>query len=426
MRENEQNSETSCVQQQPTKKHRREGKNGRKEDACADDVRDDSDGISNASDESFSQSFSDSYDEESAASYVYCSEDKDGSSCSGITEEEKDYFGDSSVSGFSDDDDEESSQVAWEDSDENEDLREDYPSTAKWLSTDGLTKKITKKHGRIKFNLARKVFTTKYKIKLIRIFDQLTVIIDSFNLIYLIRKTTDFSVIKIDYFRVTDAVCLNGSIILCSAHSAYLKRLSLDGTVTDIRKDNGNIRRMATHTGHGLLYTLGNSLCVYNEKLIMKNIFKGDFSDICVSNSNVLALRENGDIFVFDHLLNFVRKCTFDTKFRFQGIFATDSHYFVKTETGFFVLDDALRPAKEFTNLKTPATALAHSGNFVVYGSDYQNSLRIIKDELEAYGKFPFSKVKIPPIHAMAFTSDSLYIGHSNSLSIMKISYSSG
>lgn len=352
------------------------------------------------------------FDDESQASYIY---DSERSNSSVDTQDEKDYFGDSGVSA-----DSESSGVAWVDSDEDNGLREDFQTSAAWLSTEGLTKNIQKKTKKISFKLSRKLFTSKHKIKLFRAFDTLKVAVDTFNVIYLIRGPDDFKAYKIDFFRITGFVYFSNRLLFFSSASSFLKELSLDGGVSEINKRTGSIRKMCVGDG---LYIAADKLTRFDENLNAKEVFNHAFTDICANRRHVACLNANGDVFVFDPRLNLVKRHSFPGKFQFKGIFCTEENYFLSTEMGFCVLNDRFEIVREFTNLKSYATGLVSNDDFVVYGADYQNSLRILRRGLVCYDRFPFSKVWINPISCLDVRGDTVYFGHSKFVSSLKISY---
>lgn len=370
-----------------------------------------------------SSDLDDVYDNDSQASLIYNSEDNDTSSAD--TEDEKDYFGESSISLEPSE-----SEVAWVDSDENEDLREDYPNSATWLLTEGLTKTIQKSTKKISFKLNRKVFTTKCKIKLFKsisinstnnVISSLRIAVDTFNLIYLITDFDNFKVYKIDYFKISSFVHFNGRLLFSSNSSSFIKELSLDGKVTDINKRTGHIKKMCVDSE---LYVIGDKLYRFDKNLNLKDVFNSEFIDICVNKNNVVCLKENGDIYVFDKSLCFRKKYSLPGKFQFRNIFGTQKNYFIAVESGFYVLDLHFELVKEFSNAKGLPTDLVFNNDFVVYSTNYQNGLRIVKDGLISYDRFPFSKVKIDPISCLDFQNDVLYFCHSKFVSMLRLTYS--
>lgn len=357
------------------------------------------------------------FDEDSQASYIYDSDDAGSDASSVNTQDERDYFGDSSVS-----EDTGSDNVAWVDSDENEELREDLQASAPWLSTQGPARLVQRRTKKIGFKLSRKVFTSKHRIRLFKAFDKFRVAVDTFNVIYLIYGPEDTKAYKIDFFRISDFVYFGNRLLFSSTRSAFLKELSPDGKAQDINKRTGNVRRMCA--GQGGLYVAADKLFRFDTGLNSKEVFNHAFTDVCVNRRCVVGLDASGDVFVFDSRLNLIKKHSFPGKFRFKSVFCTEENYFLSTETGFCVLDDRFEIAREFANLKSYATGLVSNSDFVVYGTDCQNSLRIVKAGLACYDRFPFSKVWIAPISCLGIQGDTVYLCHSRYVSSLRITYS--
>lgn len=392
-----------------------------------------SDNISDNSGDNNSDNISDNAD------YLYDSDEDNSSSIN--TEDEKDYFGDSSEISS------ECSEVAWADSDDDNEIREDYKDSATWLNSTGLAKKLERKTKKIQFKLTNKIFNVKSKIKIFKIIksennliEKCTnlnknndsniknydiqfskIAIDSFNIVYLINTFEDFKSYKIDYFRISGIVFFNKRVLLYSENCSYIKELTYTGEVVDINKRTGNIKKMVEKDND--LYIAADKLYLLNKNMNIKNTFNLAFMDICVSNKNILCLKSDGDIYVFDRKLNFIKKCSIPGKFQFKGIFSINNRFFIKYETGFYVLNSDFALEKIFDNTKSEPTCITKNNDFVVYGSNDQNSLRIIKDGLISYDRFPFSKVKISPIGAMDFDGDELYFCHSRYISKLLLKY---
>lgn len=350
----------------------------------------------------------------SQASYIYNSGDEDSSSAAN-TDDERDYFGDSTASAESED-----SGVAWVDSDEDAELREDYQSTAPWLATAGLAKTIQKRTRKISFKLTRNALSCKHRIKLFRAFDDLKVAVDTFNVIYLFSSPEDFKAYKIDYFRITGFVRLGDRLLFSSSSSSVIKQLSRDGKVTDINKRTGPVRAMCASNG---LYVASTKLFRFDANLNLKNVFASAFVSVCANRRHVVGLKENGDIFVFDPLLHLQKKYALPGKFQFKDIFCTEDYYFLATEDGVCVLDEQFAETKELRNTKSMPTGLACNKDFVVYCAEHQNGLRILKDGLVSYDRFPFSKVWISPVACMDVLGDEVFLCHQRYVTILRLAY---
>lgn len=348
-------------------------------------------------------------------SYVIVSSNELLSEDSTSSGSEEDYFtstGDSEV--------EEESEIAWTDSDSNSKLREELQEDAPWISSEGLAKTVRRDAKNIAFKYTRHVFTARCKVKLLRCFPHIKVLVDSFNLIYMIKDFDSFKTYKVDMFKISDVCFFGNRILFSSSSSSYIKEVSVDGKVTDIRKGMGNVQKMIADDN---LYILGDKLFVLNQSLSIKNEFDGSFVDGCVNEGNVICLKDNGDIYVFDKELHFRRKLSFSFKFQFKRLYSANSKVLVCTGNGMIVLNSSLEEIRSFSNLSEPITALVSNSDFIVHGSSYQNSLRILKDNLSYFDKFPFSKIKINPISAMAIDKDVVYFNDSRFISSLKLSY---
>lgn len=355
---------------------------------------------------------------DSQASFVYNSAEAEDSCTSSYSDDEENYFGERGVLSESED-----SVVAWEDSDEDSDLRAEMPTEAAWLNTKSLVKTVQRQTKKIKFRLSNKVFTSKYKLSHFKVYKDFKLAVDTFNIVYWIRSFDDFSTVKIDYFKITDVVQHGGRVMLASVQSSFIKIIAENGKVDTINKRTGRVKKMVAYAPASCLYIAGDKLFCFNKKMNLVEVFNQEFTDICVSQRGVYCLNASGDIFVFDHRLEFQRKLTFECKFEFQRIFCTPDNLFIGTEHGFYILDHNLVQTKELSNIKSCAVGLVHNKDFTIYGANHQNSLRILKNGLVPYDKFPFSKVFIEPISSLEMCEDSLYFTHSRSVSVLTLNY---
>lgn len=350
----------------------------------------------------------------SDASYVIISSNDLLSEGTTLSSEE-DYF-----TSTNDSEAESESEVAWSDSDSDSELRDNLQDDAPWTNAEGLSKSIRRNVKKIAFKYTKHVFTARCRVKLFKCFPHVKVLVDSFNLIYMIKDFDSFKTYKIDMFKISD-VCLFGDrILFSSSSSSYIKEVSVEGKVTDFKKSMGNIRKMVASDS---LYVLGDKLFVLNQSLSIKNEFDGSFMDVCVNGNDVICLMENGDIYVFDKELRFIRKLVFPFKFQFKALYSANSKILVCTSNGMIVLNSNFEETKTFSNLSEPITALVSNDDFIVHASSYQNSFRILKDSLSYFDKFPFSKIKINPVSAMAMDKDVVYISDSRFISSLKLSY---
>lgn len=360
---------------------------------------------------------SSSYDGESEnSSYIMVSEDELISEESDSATEGQNYFESSSV-----EEDSEKSEMAWEDSDDESDLREEMDEDATWLTTDGIQKKIRREPKKISFKLKKRVFTANCKVKLFKVFPEVKVLVDSFNLIYLIKNFDDFKTYKIDFFKISDICYFGNKIIFSSNSSSFMKQITMEGKVTDIKKGTGNIKKMIAKDS---LYILGDKLYSFNQNLSLTATFNSTFIDFCVTDLAVICLKDDGDIYVFDLELNFKNKISFSFKFQFKSLYYAKDMIFICTINGLFIVDKNMKEIKTFSNLTDPVSSLAFNNDFIVHGSLYENSLRILKTpSLSYFEKFPFSKVKINPISTISIDGDTFYFSDSRFISSLKLTY---
>lgn len=355
----------------------------------------------------------------SVSSYVLL-DDSDDSYDGEYSEESgegNDYFGSSSSSVC------EESEVAWEDSDENLELRGELDEDAPWLEAGKPSIKITKAVKKIVFKYDKTVFSARCKIKLLKTFKEVIIAVDSFNLIYFISNILEkqFTTFKLELFKITGVCCFNGKYLFYSNSSSYIKQVDPTGKVIDIKKGTGNISKMVVHEND--IYILGNKIYRMDKDMFIKDEFNGKFIDLACLDSNILALEEKGDIFVFNRELEFIEKLSFSFKFQFKSIYTLWNKIFITTDTGLLILDSSFKEIKSFSNLSEPITSLAFNDDFVFHGSGYPNSLRILKQDLTYYDRFPYCKIKINSVEAMDALNETLYFADSKFISTLKVQY---
>lgn len=314
----------------------------------------------------------------------------------------------------------EESEAAWTDSDENVELKEELEGDAAWLHAEQAPKKIRRATKKIKFKHVRHVFTAKCKIKFFKIFTDVKVLVDSFNLIYFMKTFEDYKTFKIDMFKITDACEFNGNVMFSSSTSSYIKQTTLDGKVTDIKKGTGNIRKMVSDEH---LYVLGDKLFAFDKNLSLVNEFSHSFKDVCIACSMVVCLSSDGDIYTFDKELNFKKKHSLPFKFQFRGVWGARDKLVASTDNGIIIFDSDLNEIKSFSTLKESISGLVANNDFIVHGSPYVNSLRILKTDLTYYERFPFSKIRINPISTISIDGDTIYFNDSRYISSLKLQY---
>lgn len=352
----------------------------------------------------------DGYD--SDESYIYNSKE-DNDFYESISKDEKDYFGDSSSSS-----EESGSEDVWKDSDEFNKSECELPETAGWVLTAPPTRIIRRKTDELNFKLTRKIFATKYKIKLLKMTEALKVAVDTFNIVYFIQKEK-FKAFRIDKFLISDFVFFKEGVLLASNKSSCFKYLKCDGSVVEIKKRIRDVIRME-RVGNQI-YIAGTSFYKLDADLNIDCVFNRNFIDFCINGETVMCLESDGALVILDRELRFKKKLILENRFEYKRLFTTGDFYFIGREMGVTILNKHLEYVKEINNLKKPPTGLVCVNRFIIYGSDYPNSLRIVKEDLEIYPKFPFSKVKINKIDFLAAEGNFLFICHSKFITMLEI-----
>jgi hypothetical protein len=361
-----------------------------------------------------------SYDGDSNESYILDSDDLEAETSSYDSEDEKIYFGDDQKS----EEDSEKSEYAWQDSDENEELRDDYKDTDTWLNNEGLAKNIQKEKKTIAFQINRNIFTAKCRIKLFKCYPHMKVLVDSFNLIYLIKSFEDYKTFKIEYFQISDVVLFDNRLLFCNENSTYIKELSLEGKTTDINKKIGKVKRMLATENY--LYTLGDAgISCFDKNLMLKNQFKGQFLDFCATKSGCTVLKSDGNIVQLkEGTMEVLNKLSMDIRYKFKKIYCKENILIVGTDSGLVLLNEQLKEIKQYENLKEEISGLVYNKDFIVHASNCDNSLRIMKaSDMTYYDRFPFSKVKILPTTCIEIENDTIYLCSSKFVTALKLSY---
>lgn len=355
--------------------------------------------------------------DDSSCDYMYSGTSEKEIQIKSDSADEKDYFGDENFLSNSDE-----SNAVWEDSEDGCLSDGELLTTASWLTTKPPATLIKKSIEKIKFKITKNVVLTKNKIKIMKTEKELVVAVDTFNIVYFIKKRKIINAYKIDFFHITDIVIFEKFVLLASNKSSYMKMLDFNGKVSDIKKNIKNVVKM--HFVKENLYIIGESLYRLDTCFNILNVFNSKFIDLCVNDNNLLCLSENGDLVEFDLNLVFLSKYSMENKFEFKRLWCNDQNYFIGRESGLTVLKkNDMSFIKEINNLKKPPTDLIWNGNFTIYGSDYNNSLRILKKGLVLYDRFPFSKIKVYGFKCLGIIDNIFYICHSNFITLLEVNY---
>lgn len=367
-----------------------------------------------------------SHEHESSA-HDSCSETSDSSTASYLYDsaetttdsvDERDYFGDSEPSDTASSD----GAVAWVDSEDDADLRAECPTaaTAEWLTAEAPRTAISTGVRRIACRFVRDVLVTQHRVRHVLAVPGALVVVDAFNIIYLVAdgQTTTY---KLDKFSVTDVVFFAGRLIFCSAKSTFLKTLTLRGVFADVDKRIGRIAGLRVQGNR--LYAFGDRLSLLDARLMVRATFNQPVCDACCGDGAVVALREGGDLLCLSPELRVLRRVAHPCRFRFQRVFAAHGAYFVTTDSGLHIFDGALSELRATENMQSAVTCFAANSEFVFHGCDYANSLRILRDGLVYYDRFPFARVPIPPLAALSADNECVYLGHGRAVSRLHIGY---
>lgn len=350
----------------------------------------------------------------SSASYEYsssslCEESEE------VAEYEQQYFGEASEECS-----ESSSGAAWEDSDDDERIRGKCKGTATWLDGSQPKKQIEIRRKRLRFEYEKHLFFSKCNIKLARAHGEYLAVVDTYNNIYVLKDFKVHLTLRIEMFGVSDLVWASDAILLSSCKQSGLKEVSLDGEVRTISmRTVENVRKMVG-TGSSV-YMVGDQLALVDSNYEVVEMIEGKFMDVAVSPETVYAMGFGGDIVVLTRDLQVLRKASFEDKFDFRSIYFAGDRVFVGTGMGMKVFDKDMNPVKELMNLKDEPTGCIEHGEYVVYGSKYDNSLKIILPGLRCFNGFPFNSIRISPIGALSSDGRSITICSGRSVNVLRI-----
>lgn len=343
-------------------------------------------------------------------SYEYSSSEE----LSEVDEYEKEYFGEMS------EDSTKEEEAVWEDDEDGEErLRKEYRSGATWL--DGKVKKqLEVSRKKLKFDYKKFVFSSKCNIKLAKSHGNYLVLVDTYNIIYVLRDLKPYRVFQIEKFGVSDFVFVNGMILFASLKQSNFKEIGFDGKVKNIyRRTAEGIRKMIFM--NGFLYLLGNQLTVMNGDYEVLEVFESRIKDFAVSDEFVYALDFSGQIFMLTLKLQALKRVALDDKFDFRSICFVKDMIIVGLGMGVKLFDKSMRLVKEFMNMKDEMTGCAECGEYIIYGSTYRNSLKIITPEMRTFDKFPFDSICIPSIKAISYDGRNIVICSGKAVNMLRI-----
>lgn len=266
-----------------------------------------------------------------------------------------------------------------------------------------------------KIALKESVFTARCKIKLFKMFDNISIVVDSFNMIYVFGKGfSDFKTHRISNFKISDFEKIKNFVYFTSEVSAFMYRLDIENNKIEIFKKNmPNIKKVVRLLEKTNKYlAMGDKLMLFNENLVKENEFTGQF--LCVTadklNKKFVALKKTGELMVFDENLIFIKEVALENKFAFRNIFSTDTNIAITTETGVVFLDQGYEIKKELKNTETEPLYFLYTNDFIFYTGSIKHSFKVLKnnDKFEPFENFPFATVQ--NASCLATHNDKIYI----------------
>lgn len=337
------------------------------------------------------------------ASYEYSSSETTEESSGDIAEYEREYFGDVSEESVQED------AAVWEDSEDEERIRSDYKKTATWLDGKQPKKQLEIRRKRLRFDYDRFLFLSKCNIKLSKSYGEHLVVVDTYNIVYILKHLKPHRAFQIEKFGVSDLAFINGAILFASCRQSSFREVSFDGEMKIIHNRAAeNTRKLVCV--EDALYVVGDHLALLSNSYDVLEVFETRFKDIAVSAENVYALDFSGQIFVLSRNLQVLRKISLDDKFDFRSIHFARNMVVVGTGTGVQMFDAQMNAVKRFTNTKDEIVDCIECGEYIVYGSAHADSIRIVQPGMVCFDRFPFSSIRIPSIRTMSYDGENIII----------------
>ena len=292
---------------------------------------------------------------------------------------------------------------AWNDSSEN------YEKPFE-IEFQGEVTKRFKKEEVEKIDLKQSVFTARCRIKLFKIYGDIFIAVDAFNMIYLFKNSMKKDkTYRIKFFKISDFIRIDDYVYFVSEISAFMYRLDINTEKIEcIKKNYKNIRKVVEMNRK--ILCLSDKLVLLDENVSKVNEFVGDFTGITSFRDNFYALKETGEIYLFDEELKFKEEIVLEDKFTFKSIFSTENNIIIGTTMGIILLDGENKIAKEIRTLKKQVEIFAYTNKYICYAGKEKHSFRIIKNDetYEPFENFPYRSVFL--VEHMAAKDDNIYI----------------
>lgn len=335
-----------------------------------------------------------------------CKLEIEGSDESGVTYASEAYTEDIFEESYTDDDYSDN-EDAWADSD-------DASIDEKCLDLEeGDGKKRFKRNEDSKIDLIQTIFIAQCRIKLFKIIDNVFIIVDTFNLIYISKNNFGVTkTYKLKYFKITDFIKIGDMIYFCSETSSIIYSLNIETEeICRINKHIRNNTKFISDKTHDRICILGEKLTMLTTKFDIVNIFPEEFSAICKLDNYILALKPTGEIFIFDYDLKFVKEIILENKFTFKTLYATNTNIIIGTDMGIIIFDNNFNKIKELCNIQQEPTVFQYTDKYILYATSSIQSLRIIhQNNFAFFNNFPYKSLKFGSIQSIVLKENKIYI----------------
>lgn len=330
---------------------------------------------------------------------------------------EKNYFGETETK-----ESESEQQAAWEDSEDNEaKLRNEYPN-AVWVDGTQPLKQLEKKKKNLIFQYERHVFSAGFPIKLIKSYKEFIAVVDVCNNVYLLKNYEQHLNFIIEKYSICDFVFLDSKILFVSNKHWSMKEVSFTGEVKHINiKFTHDIKKILTDGEN--IYVLGKKLVQFNKNYSVLAEFISKAIDFTILNEYIYLLDATGKIFILNKELKVVKRISETDAFSNISIFNARDSIVISTDSTIKIYNNEMTLLKKIPNIKSELTGCVEFKNFIITGSKYLNSIKIITNQNLCYNGFPFNRFKILSINCMTTDNKNIIICTKRSLNILHMEY---
>lgn len=336
-------------------------------------------------------------------------------SSSGESDLEKDYFGES-------EEDSVSEEGAWEDSESCEErLREKHKTTATWINNKPVKKEIEIKQKRLTYSFDRYIFKTNFNIKIMRSCNPYLVLVDTMNIVYILRENLLEKSLKVEKFRIDDIVSFNKKIYLINSKCGHLKEIDENLNIDNVEKTF--VRNMRKGFASEFLYILGDTTIVVNKQLNCITEYYDKLISITEFDGKIFGLNTSGDVLVFSKELVLEKKVVFDEGVSFKELYSSLDYLVVNTTNSVLLIDKNLHIVKDIQHLKNPVRNIVYTKDHLFCFSSAQGGLKIVDKNLNFNNSFPRKKIRLPESNLAISQDDSIYIASHRDVHRLNINY---